>query len=329
LDTFESFRSQLYEVNEHSFTNIARQLFTFQSVNNPVYKTYLSHLGRKDREIGALEDIPFMPISFFKQHSVKTGAWTDEAFFMSSGTTGETTSTHHIADLSFYLQHSERCFQHFFGPLTGFHFFALLPSYLERKNSSLVAMMDYFINRSKSSASGFYLKDTEKLLKDLAKIRNSGRKAVLFGVSFALLDLAERIQPDLSDVLIVETGGMKGRRKELTRSELHDTLRNGLNASEIYSEYGMTELLSQAYSSGKEHFRSPPWMKIIGRDITDPLQKGLHNETAGINVVDLANFHSIAFIETEDLGKVYRDGSFEVLGRMDNSDVRGCNLLLA
>lgn len=270
-----------------------------------------------------------MPISFFKKHVIKTGAWEEQTIFRSSGTTGSLTSSHYIRDLSFYLQHAERCFEHFFGPLAGYHFLSLLPSYLERKDSSLVIMMDYFISRSGSPYSGFYLNNIEKLLKDLETLRKGKGKAVLFGVTFALLELAEKYAPDLGHCMVFETGGMKGRRPEMTRAELHTSLRKGLNVSEVYSEYGMTELQSQAYSNGKGRFLTPPWAKVIGRDITDPFRKGLQNETAGINVIDLANWHSVAFIETEDLGKVHQDGSFEILGRLDNSDVRGCNLLIA
>jgi hypothetical protein len=328
LDTFESFKLQLYNVNERSFENIALQLFSLQSVHNPVYRAYLSNLGYSGSPVST-EDIPFMPISFYKRHAIKTGAWADEVIFTSSGTTGLTTSTHHIADLGFYLSHTERCFAHFFGSLTDYHFMALLPSYLERKNSSLVAMMDYFIKNSGSAYSGFYLHNDEKLMKDLEMLRHAGGKAVLFGVTFALLELAEKYQPDLSHCMVFETGGMKGRRTEVTRQELHELLKTGLNTGEIFSEYGMTELLSQAYSTGKARFLAPPWMKVTARDITDPFRKGLLNETGGINVIDLANWHSAAFIETEDLGKVFQDGSFEILGRLDNSDLRGCNLLIS
>jgi hypothetical protein len=269
-----------------------------------------------------------MPVSFFKTHSIKTGAWSPVTVFHSSGTTAENTSKHFIFDLPFYLGHSEKCFEYFFGPLAKFHFMALLPSYLERQNSSLVAMIDHFIKKSGSSLSGFYLYDTEKLLRDLARSRNGNRKTVLFGVTYALLQLAESVQCDLSHCIIIETGGMKGRRTEITRPELHQKLKNAFNVSAIYSEYGMTELLSQAYSDGFDSFRPSPWMKIVGRDLSDPLTSGLLRETCGINVIDLANWHSAAFIATEDLGKVYEDGSFEILGRIDNSDVRGCNLLL-
>lgn len=327
LDTFKSFKSQLYTVNASSFNNIALEVFRFQAKNNTIYQSYIKNLGVSPGHITLAEQIPFMPISFFKHHTIKTGAWQDEVLFSSSGTTGSTTSSHHIYNLSFYQQHAELCFNHFFGKLTDYNFLALLPSYLERKDSSLVSMMEYFIRNSESPYSGFYLKNISQLLIDLQNLKQDKRKTILWGVSFALLDLAEK-HPDLSHCMVFETGGMKGRRKEIIKSELHQTLRNGLNVEKIYSEYGMTEMLSQAYSNGGDRISCSPWMKIIGRDITDPLKKGLLEETSGINVIDLANWHSMAFIETEDLGKVYSDGSFEILGRMDNSDLRGCNLLV-
>jgi len=205
---------------------------------------------------------------------------------------------------------------------------ALLPSYLEREGSSLIAMMDYFIRESASPFSNFYLNNTDQLLGDLECLRTDNRKTILWGVSFALLDLIEKYELDLSHCLVFETGGMKGRRKEIIRAELHATLMERLNVTKIYSEYGMTELFSQAYTSGGQQFSCPPWMKVVARDVTDPFTLGLLGETSGINVIDLANWHTISFIETEDLGKVYADGSFEILGRLDNSDVRGCNLMM-
>lgn len=328
MNTFKSFESQLYTVNENSFANIALNLFRYQAQNNPIYSSFIRHLGIQPDKIRSLSAIPFLPISFFKHQIVKTGDWEPEAVFSSSGTTGMITSTHLIQNLSFYQQHSARCFEYFFGPISGYNFLALLPSYLERKDSSLVAMMDYFIKKSGSPHSGFYLGNTDQLVSELKKLQTDPRKTILWGVSFALLDLAETLRPDLSHCMIFETGGMKGRRKEIIRQELHEVLCRELNVTQVYSEYGMTELLSQSYTRGKERFYSPPWQKIIGRDTSDPLQKGLQNETAGINVVDLANWHSVAFIETEDMGKAFSDGSFEVLGRFDNSDVRGCNLLV-
>lgn len=329
MDTFESFDTQLYSVNEHTFDNIALQLFSFQAENNPVYKSFLENLGVLPARVSTVNEIPFMPISFFKRHSIKTGAWQPEVVFSSSGTTSAATSTHAVRDRSFYLSHSERCFRHFFGEIGNYHVLALLPSYLERTGSSLVAMISHFVERSGSPYSGFYLHDADRLLRDISLMRRSGKTVLLFGVSFALVDLAEQHSPDLSGCIIIETGGMKGRRREITRTELHSVLKKGLNVDRIYSEYGMTEMLSQAYTNGDERFFCPPWLKVYGRDLSDPLENGLLNETAGINIIDLGNWHSIAFIGSEDLGKVYTDGSFEVLGRIDNTDSRGCNLMIA
>jgi len=328
LNTFESLEAQLYSVNARTFDDIALKVFHFQALNNPVYRHFIEGLGINPEKIHTAADIPYLPISFFKNKEVKTGDWQPEDIFASSGTTASRTSKHFIKDLSFYHQNAQRCFEHFFDPVTDFNFLALLPSYLERKDSSLVSMIDHFIRKSGSTESGFYLHDECRLLHDLAKLKTSKKKTILWGVSFALLELAEKFQPDLSHCTVFETGGMKGRRRELTRNELHETLSRGLNVSRIFSEYGMTELLSQAYSTGTGLFLCPPWMKIVGRDPTDPFEKGLQNETCGINVIDLANLHSIAFIETEDVGKVYADGTFEVIGRLDNSDVRGCNLMV-
>jgi hypothetical protein len=327
LQTFKGFESDLYRVNDQNFNERALSLFHFQARHNPVYAAFLKALGVRPESINDLLDIPFLPISFFKNHRIRTGEWPTQTVFTSSGTTGITTSTHEVADLDFYLRHAEHTFEFFFGKLTDYHFLALLPSYLERKNSSLVAMMDHFIKRSESSYSGFYLKDTDKLIADLTTLKSGSRKTILWGVTFALLDLAERNDLDLSHCLVFETGGMKGRRKEIIRSQLHDILCKEFNIPAVYSEYGMTELLSQAYTGGGNRFRCPPWLKILGREVTDPMRKGLVGEVSGVNVVDLANWHSVAFIETEDLGKVYDNGTFEILGRFDNSDLRGCNLL--
>jgi hypothetical protein len=328
LDTFKSFESKIYSVNEGSFTDIALELFRFQAIHNPVYKAFIENLRINAANVNRLEQIPFLPITFFKHQRIQTGIWEPEVTFTSSGTTKTRTSSHSIPSLEFYLQHAVKCFESFFGPLRDYHFLALLPSYLERQGSSLIAMMDYFIKKSESGVSGFYLHDIQKLLTDLQLLRNNERKIILWGVSFALLDLAENHQADLSPFMIFETGGMKGRRSEITRGALHETLKKALHVTEIYSEYGMTELMSQAYTKGGNRFITPSWMKVFARDLTDPMQKGLLNESGGINVVDLANYHSVAFIETEDLGRVYEDGSFEVLGRLDNSDIRGCNLLI-
>lgn len=328
MDTFKSFESKIYTVNEGSFTDIALELFRYQATHNPVYKAFIENLKVNIRAVTTLKQIPFLPITFFKHYLIQTGTWRPQVTFTSSGTTDARASSHAIPSLEFYLCHARRCFEFFFGPVTNYHFLALLPSYLERKGSSLIAMMDHFVKKSNSDFSAFYLHDIQKLLTDLQLLRWNGRKTILWGVSFALLDLAEHHQTDLSPFIIFETGGMKGRRREITREALHETLTSSLKASAIHSEYGMTELLSQAYTQGGNRFFTPPWMKVLARELTDPMEKGLLNESGGINVVDLANYHSVAFIETEDLGKVYADGSFDVLGRLDNSDVRGCNLLI-
>ena len=236
---------------------------------------------------------------------------------------------HEIPSKSFYHTNSEKAFTYFFGPINDYHILALLPSYLEREGSSLVAMVDYFISRSESPASGFYLNNQSELIDRLLKLkREANKKILLLGVSFALLELAENHSLDLSSCLIMETGGMKGRRKELVREELHQILSEQLKVKSIYSEYGMTELMSQAYSLGEGYYNSPPWLKIILRDINDPFALEKQGKAGGINIIDLANFHSCAFIETHDLGRKLQNGSFEVLGRMDNNDVRGCNLLV-
>ena len=326
LETFRSFESELYSVNERSFADIALRLFRFQAERNEVYRSFIQHLRVDVGSVSTVEDIPFMPISFFKDHVIKTGDWQPEVTFTSSSTTGTGVSRHPVASLEFYLQNATRTFEFFFGSLTNFHFLALLPSYLEREGSSLIAMMDHFIRASGSRHSGFYLYNVEQLIKDLNAIDDE-RNIVLWGVSYALLDLAEQHPMNLKAMLF-ETGGMKGRRKELTRDDLHQTLTRAFGVKTIHSEYGMTELMSQAYTRGGTRFICPPWMRIVGRDLTDPLTKGLLSETSGINVVDLANLHSVAFIETQDLGKVFGDGTFEILGRTDNSDVRGCNLLV-
>lgn len=328
MDNSKSFKSLLYTLNEQNVSDIALRLFRFQARHNPVYGKYINHLRIQPADVKSLTDIPFLPISFFKTHSLKTGEWTEQALFSSSGTTGTTTSIHPVADLDFYLNHSERCFTDFFGALNGYHIFALMPSYLERQGSSLIAMLQNFIRKTESPYSGFYLYDHDKLLRDLVSAQKDTRKIILWGVSFALLDFAEKHSLDLNGSMLIETGGMKGRRKEMTRYELHKQLKDCFNVSSIYSEYGMTELLSQAYTKGDDRFYPPQSMKIIVRDTTDPLEKGLVARGGGLNVIDFANFQSVSFIETEDAGKVYPDGSFEVLGRLDNSDVRGCNLMV-
>jgi phenylacetate-coenzyme A ligase PaaK-like adenylate-forming protein len=328
LETFKSFTTKLYSVNDTSFEDIALELFDVQARNNPLYNAFLGNLGVEVSRVRSLEEIPFLPISFFKTHCIQTGQWTPETTFISSGTTQNGSSKHAVADLQFYLAHAVRCFEHFFGSIKNYHFLALLPSYLERQGSSLIAMMEYFIRNSDSHHSGFYLNDYPSLIEKILAIKNDSRKTILWGVSFALLDLAEKFELDLSHCLVFETGGMKGRRREITKNEMREVLTAKINVKSLFSEYGMTEMLSQAYSKGEGNLICPTWMRVLCRDITDPQTKGLLSETGGINVIDLANWRTISFVETEDLGKVYPDGSFEVLGRLDNADVRGCNLMI-
>lgn len=329
MEITKSFASDLYTLNETGFDDIALAIFRFQAENNAVYASWISSLGIDWRKVKAVEEIPFLPVAFFKSQVIKSGDWPHKTVFRSSTTTGAMPSVHYVNDLPFYLQHARRCFEYFFGSVTDFHFFALLPSYLERGDSSLVAMIDFFIRESGSAYSNFYKDNLEKLLEDIDQARRDGkRKIILWGVTYALLDLVEKHGPDLSDCLIFETGGMKGRRRELTRSELHEVLKKGLRVDKIYSEYGMTELFSQAYTKGQSAFFCPPWMRVFIREVGDPFGRLGSNKTGGINVIDLANFSTISFIETEDAGRVLGEGGFEVLGRLDNTDIRGCNLMV-
>ncbi len=327
METFKSFADSLYSVNEDNFEDIALNLFRFQAKNNPVYRQYLQHLKCNPNTVTGLDKVPFLPISLFKSQPIKTGTWKPRAEFTSSGTTGLTTSRHQVYDLTFYLGLSENIFRSFYDSTKQYHILALLPSYLERSGSSLIAMMDHLIKQSKSAHSGFYLHNHGDLINKIESLKGTDRQIIVWGVSFALLDLAEAYELDLSDCIVIETGGMKGRRKEWVREELHQFLKSRFNIQAVHSEYGMTELMSQAYSNGEGYYQCPAWMKMLVRDINDPflIVKG---KAGVINVVDLANFHSCAFIETQDLGRVDQDGSFEVLGRIDNSDLRGCNLLV-
>ncbi|MBX2917283.1 MAG: acyl transferase [Cyclobacteriaceae bacterium] len=327
MNTFKSFEAGLYAVNDSNFEDIAIRLFRFQAENNPVYKRYLQNLEVKPAQIEHLNQVPFLPISFFKTQKIQTGNWNPETEFISSGTTGLQTSRHLVASLVFYLQHAVKTFEQFYGSLKQYHVLALLPAYLERKGSSLIAMIDHFIRSSESEHSGFYLYNYDDLALKIETLRSGSRKILVWGVSFALLDLAEKFEIDLSKAIVMETGGMKGRRQELTRLELHAFLNKRFNTSVIHSEYGMTELMSQAYSQGLGYYNLSPWMKVMFREINDPFSY-LEGRAGGINVVDLANFNTCAFVETQDLGKSIETGQFEILGRIDNSDVRGCNLLV-
>ncbi len=314
--------------SEKAFTITALDIFKFQYQNNAVYRDFCNHIHPNPLSIDALEAIPFLPIAFFKSHAIVSGTNIPSTVFTSSGTSGEGASKHYVNDINWYQQSYQNAFSYFYGNVTDYCVLALLPSYLEREGSSLIFMVDDLIQKSKHPQSGFYLNDHKKLASLLTQLDAAGTKVLLIGVSFALLDLVERYQFQLKNTIVMETGGMKGRRKELIRSELHEILRTGFGLSSIHSEYGMTELLSQAYSYGNGVFKTPPWMKVLIRDPEDPLAYETHGKTGGINVIDLANYNSCSFIATQDLGKVHKDSSFEVLGRFDHSDIRGCNLMV-
>lgn len=314
--------------SEKDFEKQALQLFQYQYQNNSTYHQFCKLIDRHPGKVNKLEKIPFLPIQFFKSHSVITGSNTVKHIFTSSGTTGSNTSKHYITDLSVYQTSYLKAFEYFYGKVTDYVILALLPAYLERKGSSLVYMADDLIKRSQRPESGFYLNDLKKLSEVLKQLEQKNQKTLLIGVTFALLDLADNYPQSLKNTIIMETGGMKGRRKEMIREEVHQLLKKSFGLSNIHSEYGMTELLSQAYSKGNGIFYPPPWMKIMSRDPEDALSLQKNGKTGGINIIDMANINSCAFIASQDLGKVYNDGSFEILGRFDHSDIRGCNLMV-
>lgn len=311
-----------------AFDKITLKVFRHQYANNPVYHDFCNHLGKSPDNVKSVESIPFLPIQFFKSHEVLSDTQPVQETFTSSGTTGTATSRHLVTDLSYYEQSFRLAFSQFYGNIEDYAVLALLPSYLEREGSSLIYMVDDLIQRSNNPYSGFYLNNYEELIKTLETLDNSGQNVLLIGVTYALLDLVEMKQFNLKNTIIMETGGMKGRRREMIREELHQQLCNGFGVNEIHSEYGMTELLSQAYSLGNGIFECPPWMDILIRDPEDALTYVAEGKNGGINVIDLANFNSCSFIATQDLGKKYPNHSFEVLGRFDNSDIRGCNLMV-
>ncbi|MDE1205463.1 acyl transferase [Tenacibaculum larymnensis] len=310
------------------FNKTALQVFKHQFKNNRVYRSFCDLIYVHPSDVHTIEQIPFLPIQFFKTREVLSSTGEIQETFTSSGTTGSTTSKHLVTDLSWYETSYLKGFKHFYGNIEDYVVLALLPNYLERKGSSLIYMVDDLIKRSNHSESGFYLNNLDELAKKLIQLDKQNKKVLLIGVSFALLDLIEQYEFNLSNTIIMETGGMKGRRKELIRNELHTILSNGFGVNTIHSEYGMTELLSQGYSKGNGIFNCPPWMQILTRDTEDALTILPKGRSGGINVIDLANYNSCSFIATQDLGKVYQDNSFEIIGRFDNSDIRGCNLMV-
>jgi len=308
---------------------LAMEIFRFQYENNLIYRRFADYLDAGPDQLNHISDIPFLPVGFFRDHKIITGE--EERFertFTSSGTTGNIPSKHHVKEVGLYEQSFLASFRFFYGDPGNYRFLALLPGYLERQGSSLIYMMDYLVRLTKENGSGFFLNDFSLLKKKLQEAVRPGIKTILFGASYALLDFAETAPVDLEGMIVMETGGMKGRRKEMIREELHEFLCTRFHVEKIHSEYGMTELLSQAYSAGNGIFRTPPWMQIIIRDTNDPLDFLPAGKTGGINIIDLANLYSCSFIATQDLGKLNKDGSFEILGRFDESDIRGCNLLV-
>ena len=313
--------------NETDFQELTLQVFNYQFNTNKVYRSFCDLLYVHPSDVTSIDQIPFLPIQFFKTHRVLSSENSIKQTFTSSGTSGSITSMHFVTDLEIYKQSFRKSFESFYGSIEDYVVLALLPSYLERDGSSLVYMVNDMITQSKQPESGFYLDNLEALKDTLIKVDASHKKVLLISVSFALLDLVESHRFNLKNTIVMETGGMKGRRKELVRSELHTILQKGFGVKTIHSEYGMTELLSQAYSNGNGVFKSPKWMKILTRDTEDALTIQSQGKTGGINIIDLANVNSCSFIATQDLGRVLPDNSFEVIGRFDNSDIRGCNLM--
>lgn len=321
--------SDIFQIgSKKEFEKITLKVFRFQYDNNIVYRDFCTLLKKDKSNVKRIEDIPFLPIQFFKSHTILSSTNPIQTTFTSSGTTGMNTSRHHVTDLEFYEESYRLAFRQFYGNIEDYVILALLPSYLEREGSSLIHMVDDLIQLTNNPESGFYLNNYDELIEKLVKLDNEGQNIILIGVTYALLDLVEKQSFQLKNTIIMETGGMKGRRKEIIREELHDMLCKGFGVTEIHSEYGMTELFSQAYSLGNGVFECPSWMQILVRDPEDALAYVKEGKTGGINVIDLANINSCSFIATQDLGKITGNNSFEVLGRFDNSDIRGCNLMV-
>ena len=324
----DHFQSLISISGENDFEALALKVFQYQAANNKVYGDFIMRLGIKTESIKVVKDIPFLPAEIFKSHEVITGENKIEKIFTSSGTTRLQPARHFIKDLEFYDKVSGHIFTKMFGSLGDFMILALMPSPKERPDSSLIHMVNSFIQKSSVDGSGFCLDKDEELLSQLTSAHKSGKKTLLFGLTYALLDFSEKHPMDFPNLMVMETGGMKGQRREMVREEVHEKISVKFGVRSVCSEYGMSELLSQAYSKGEGRFRSPAWMKILIRDTYDPLEYVALNKTGGINIIDLANIDSCAFLATQDLGKLHEDGTFEVLGRFDEADVRGCNLMV-
>lgn len=325
----QNLKKSVLKMSDLEFNDLAIEIFELQYELNPVYREFVSNLPRDIHKITDWSMIPCLPISFFKSHDILLKGLEKNLKFQSSGTTGQVRSKKYLPDPDFYKRISSKGFLNQFGKIKDYSLFALLPSYIENSESSLIYMIQHFINNSDQEFGGFYKDNFEDLIKDVVEAKSKGKKIMLWGVSFALLDLVENHNVDLRDVMIFETGGMKGRKEEITREELHKAIKSESNASQIFSEYGMTELMSQAYTSGGQKFSSPKWMKVQSMELNDPFQKEKQGRIGTLNIIDLANIETCAFIATEDLARVYKNETFEVLGRKDNAEIRGCNLMMA
>ncbi len=318
--TLQDYKKAILNIKSiEDFNILVEWAYHYQYKNNSIFKKWLDFLPDNTTN--------FLPIELFKSFKVKDKL-PEKIIFTSSGTSGIITSQHLVHDITLYEQSFEKAFQFFYGSLTEYNILALLPAYLEREGSSLVYMADKMIQLSGKESSGFFLNNYEQLINTIRTLEAKGEKSILLGVSFALWDLAEQYKLNLKNTIVMETGGMKGRRPEITRDELHKLIKDALGVQSIHSEYGMTELLSQAYSKGNSIFECPPWMQIKIYDLNDPFTELAEGKTGRVHIIDLANIHSCSFIATSDLGRKFEDGNFEILGRIDNSDIRGCNLLV-
>lgn len=319
-------KQRLLNVKEDSFESLALDVFRFQYKHNKIYHKYVDLLKINIKSVKKLEEIPFLPIQFFKSHRISTTDLPEYKIYESSGTTGSITSKHYVYDEDFYFKVAKKIFEDRYGALSQYNILALLPNYLERSNSSLVAMVNHFMKFSKPD-SGFYLDDFSVLHEKIKYLNNSKEKFILWGVTFALMDFSEVFPRPLNDNIVLETGGMKGRKKEMVRGEVHEMLCHNFQIRSIHAEYGMTELFSQAYSQNDGLYQEPFSMKILLRELNDPFNYVAVGKRGGVNVIDLANIDSCSFIATQDLGVKHNDITFEILGRFDESDVRGCNLM--
>lgn len=318
---------KIFNVDDKNFEQIAFEVFQFQYTNNNIYKSYCDLLEKTPSNIGDISGIPFLPISFFKSHSVMCTKKYDKVFH-SSGTTNENLSKHYVSDIHIYEQSFLKNFIDNYGDPKDYVILGLLPNYMENENSSLIYMVNNLIKLSESNDSGFFLKEYDFIIEKMKSLARENKKIILIGVSYALLDLTESKNLNFENTIIIETGGMKGRRREMIKKELHETLKERTGLKKIHSEYGMTELLSQAYSKGDGIFSCPNWMRVFIRDINDPNFLYSNNKSGGINIIDLANINSCSFIATEDMGSLHKNGNFEIMGRIDHADTRGCNLLV-